>query len=73
MKISKPRRAICATATCLHEPCHRDRAIVDARCVRCGEPIGFETEYLVTGGDEEFTQPIYKHAACDLPAGSIFA
>lgn len=69
MKVPKPSPK---HSGCTHDLCAADRTIAASPCAHCGEPIGFNTEYLTRDQPGDFVPPFYTHAACDLPESSQF-
>lgn len=55
---------------CQHTDCAATRAMADAECAYCDEPIGYETRFYRVREIEESspkyaTRPIYAHARCE--------
>jgi hypothetical protein len=61
---------LCADEACLHSWCARWRAVVDAECRECGEPIGYGVGYYYNNivddedGDGLAPETGYYHARC---------
>lgn len=52
----------CVVRTCGHRDCDAVRAIADARCPHCGEPIGYDRRFYAGPAGGEATQA--EHALC---------
>lgn len=54
----------CRKLHCNGELCERLRSLARVACTVCGEPIGFDSQYVDETGDEDFAPPVFTHALC---------